>query len=210
MSLGGLAFRDLEAAIDKAVEAGIIVICAAGNQFGVVVEPASYPNTIAVASVGTDGDPYFEGSSRGPEVTVSAPGVKVIRPDFDIDDHRRDHRRARSGYGDDLCDGSRGRRRRAVAGQARPRQPARGVRDAAAAASVRPRAGHHGHRMEGGPSGDRLGSRARQCEGGARCEGARRPGSADRQCGDTGRRVRTQVRHRHHGSLRRWGRRVPA
>jgi hypothetical protein len=88
MSLGGLAFRGLEEAIDKAVEAGVIVICAAGNQFGVVTEPASYPTTIAVASVTTDGTPYVDGSSRGPEVTISAPGVKVLRPDFEIDEQR--------------------------------------------------------------------------------------------------------------------------
>ncbi|MET0144536.1 MAG: S8 family serine peptidase [Ilumatobacteraceae bacterium] len=84
MSLGGLAFRKLAPAINRAVEAGIVVVCAAGNEVGVVIEPASYPNTIAVAGVTLEGQPYFEGSSRGPEVTVSAPGVDVLRPDFEL------------------------------------------------------------------------------------------------------------------------------
>ncbi len=83
MSLGGLAFQGLAPAITKAVEAGTIVVCAAGNEIGVVVEPASYADTIAVASIGPGGQPYLAGSSRGPEVTVSAPGVQVLRPDFD-------------------------------------------------------------------------------------------------------------------------------
>ena len=86
MSLGGLAFRDLRQAIDDAVASGIIVVCAAGNEFGVVIEPASYRNTIAVASTNLDGTPYEAGSSRGPEVTIAAPGVDILKPDWEHDD----------------------------------------------------------------------------------------------------------------------------
>jgi subtilisin family serine protease len=85
MSLGGFAFVNLAEQIDAAVARGTIVICAAGNQFGVVVEPANYPNTVAVSGISPDGQPFFDGASRGPEVAVCAPGVNVLRPDFGAD-----------------------------------------------------------------------------------------------------------------------------
>ena len=53
MSLGGTGFFGLREAIQEAVDAGMIVMAAAGNQVGVVTAPASYDNCIAVAATGT-------------------------------------------------------------------------------------------------------------------------------------------------------------
>lgn len=76
MSLGGLGLFGLRQAIQRAVDRGMIVMAAAGNRVGVVVEPASYDNCIAVAAIGV-GDVRWEGSSRGSQVDVSAPGQAV-------------------------------------------------------------------------------------------------------------------------------------
>jgi hypothetical protein len=76
MSLGGLPMRALQRAIDDAVAANIIVLAAAGNCVGLVVYPAAYQNCLAVAAVGPGLIPW-RGSSRGPQVDVSAPGAQV-------------------------------------------------------------------------------------------------------------------------------------
>lgn len=76
ISVGGKGFFGLEKAIQRAVEAGMIVLAAAGNNVGIVVAPASYPNCLAVAATGPDDQPWPE-SSRGPAVDVSAPGWGV-------------------------------------------------------------------------------------------------------------------------------------
>ena len=73
-----------DAVARSAYEKGVIWICAAGNQVKTVIAPALYPGTIAVAAV----NPAFRvwtGSSRGPEVDISAPGEKVYVP-FYTDD----------------------------------------------------------------------------------------------------------------------------
>ena len=44
---GGTGFFGLREAIQEAVDAGMIVMAAAGNQVGVVTAPASYDNCIA-------------------------------------------------------------------------------------------------------------------------------------------------------------------
>lgn len=76
ISIGGKGFFGLEAAIQRAVDAGMIVLGAAGNNVGIVVAPASYPNCLAVAATGPDDQPWPE-SSRGRAVDVSAPGWGV-------------------------------------------------------------------------------------------------------------------------------------
>jgi subtilisin family serine protease len=85
MSLGGLGFRGLEAAIDRAVREGMIVMAAAGNQLDAlghaVVWPARYRNCIAVAAVNSS-DRAWAHSSRGSKVAVSAPGEAVWVPDL--------------------------------------------------------------------------------------------------------------------------------
>ena len=84
MSLGGLGFRGLEGAIDRAVGEGLIVMAAAGNYLdGLghrVVAPARYRNCIAVGAMNAS-DAGWEHSSRGSKVAVSAPGEDVWVPD---------------------------------------------------------------------------------------------------------------------------------
>lgn len=82
MSLGGFGFSGLRTAIRDAVDAGVIVVAAGGNLVGVVVSPADYPETIAVASSTATGKPYVEGSSQGPAITITAPGTGVWRANF--------------------------------------------------------------------------------------------------------------------------------
>lgn len=76
MSLGGVGFFGLRAAIQAATAGGAIVMAAAGNQVGVVVAPAAYPECIAVAASNVQDRPW-SGSSRGSMVDVSAPGESV-------------------------------------------------------------------------------------------------------------------------------------
>lgn len=78
MSLGGLASLSLWLALSRAVDAGVIVLAAAGNCIGLVVWPARYDKCIAVA--GTDSkDERWTGSCKGPEIDFSAPGQNVYR-----------------------------------------------------------------------------------------------------------------------------------
>ncbi len=82
MSLGGTGFFGLREAIQEAVDSGMVVMAAAGNQVGIVTAPASYDNCLAVAATGT-GDRPWSGSSHGPAVDVAAPGTCVWRAAFD-------------------------------------------------------------------------------------------------------------------------------
>ncbi len=85
MSLGGFGFSGLRDAVAAAVDSGIIVVAAGGNLVGTVVSPADYPNTIAVASSTASGKPFTQGSSQGPEITITAPGTEVWRASFAAD-----------------------------------------------------------------------------------------------------------------------------
>lgn len=76
MSLGGIVSAPLRAAIGDAVDAGIVVLAAAGNCVGFVTYPASDPRVIAVAAVDAQDKPW-RGSSSGSRVDVSAPGENV-------------------------------------------------------------------------------------------------------------------------------------
>ena len=76
MSLGGRGFFGLRAAIQAAVDDGVIVMAAAGNVVGVVAAPALYPECLAVAATNVDDRPW-SGSSRGREVDIAAPGESV-------------------------------------------------------------------------------------------------------------------------------------
>lgn len=75
LSLGGYARSAvLEDAVRDAVDAGVVVVAAAGNGFGPPVAfPAAYEGAIAVSSVRFDRQlaPY---SSYGPGTTLAAPG----------------------------------------------------------------------------------------------------------------------------------------
>ena len=80
--MGGLPLDYLERALHYAVSNGVIVCCAAGNIFGAndalhaVVWPAHYPEALAVAASNANDQPW-SGSSRGPEVDITAPGESV-------------------------------------------------------------------------------------------------------------------------------------
>lgn len=77
MSLGGSSGSEAMAnAIKAAHDAGVTVVCAAGNNGGAVSYPAKYPEAIAVsASTSRDSIAYF--SSRGPEIDFIAPGANI-------------------------------------------------------------------------------------------------------------------------------------
>jgi subtilisin family serine protease len=55
---------------------GKIIVCAAGNDAGDVNYPAKYDEVIAVAAVESSGQ-LAKFSSRGPELDIAAPGVKI-------------------------------------------------------------------------------------------------------------------------------------
>jgi serine protease len=79
ISLGGpAASHALHSAVQDAENAGVIVLCAAGNQVYFVVFPAAFDEVIAVAA-STIGDEPWPGSCRGPAVDVTAPGASVWR-----------------------------------------------------------------------------------------------------------------------------------
>jgi subtilisin len=77
MSLGSSRPDDhLHQAIKDAHEAGIIVVCAAGNDGGSVNFPAAFRETVGVGAVDKSGQ-VCEFSSRGKEIVVAAPGADI-------------------------------------------------------------------------------------------------------------------------------------
>jgi serine protease len=84
LSLGGDSpSLTLERAIDRAVEQGVVVVAAAGNEgSGNISFPATLPNVIAVGGVDARKRraPY---SNTGPELDVMAPGGDLDRDDDD-------------------------------------------------------------------------------------------------------------------------------
>jgi subtilisin family serine protease len=77
MSLGGPSGSDaLKAAIDAAYKAGVVIVCAAGNDSGPVNYPAKYDSAIAV-SASDSSDKLASFSSRGAEIDFIAPGVSI-------------------------------------------------------------------------------------------------------------------------------------
>lgn len=77
MSLGAaVRSAELTEAVRIADEAGMIMVCAAGNDGGAVSYPAAYPQTIAVGAVNRAGA-ICEFSCRGREIDVAAPGEEI-------------------------------------------------------------------------------------------------------------------------------------
>jgi subtilisin len=77
MSLGApVGSARLEKAILAASDAGVPVVCAAGNDGGPVSYPAAYGHTIAVGAV-DENRQVCEFSCRGREIDVAAPGHKI-------------------------------------------------------------------------------------------------------------------------------------
>lgn len=62
--------------IKEAVQRGIIIVAAAGNDSGAVNFPAKYPEVIAVGAIDEKGN-LADFSSHGPEISVVAPGVNI-------------------------------------------------------------------------------------------------------------------------------------
>ncbi|MBV1796112.1 S8 family serine peptidase [Siccirubricoccus sp. G192] len=65
MSMGGLPSAAWADAVNAAYEAGIVVVCAAGNNFGgapteLIVYPARFDRVIAACGAMADGRPYFD------------------------------------------------------------------------------------------------------------------------------------------------------
>jgi hypothetical protein len=67
------------AAIKAAVDAGITVICPAGNEPGKVNYPGAYPEAVGVAAVTSKGT-LAEFSGRGAPVALAAPGQDITVP----------------------------------------------------------------------------------------------------------------------------------
>jgi subtilisin family serine protease len=80
MSLGGPnTSAALQRAVQKALAAGVVIVCAAGNSGpgpNTVGYPAGYPGVIAVAASDKN-DQVASFSSRGSAVAFIAPGVKI-------------------------------------------------------------------------------------------------------------------------------------
>lgn len=77
MSLGSTRpDAQLHEVIRRAHAAGIIVVCAAGNDGGAVNYPAAFAETVAVGAVDRNGN-LCEFSSRGKEIAVAAPGAEI-------------------------------------------------------------------------------------------------------------------------------------
>ncbi len=79
LSLGGpIKSRILEDAVSHALSRGVVIVAAAGNSGRKVGWPAAYPGVVAVSA--TDADDHIAWfSSRGPEVSIAAPGVSVTQ-----------------------------------------------------------------------------------------------------------------------------------
>lgn len=79
LSLGGpFPSAFLQAAIDRALASGLIVLAAAGNVWPFVVYPARYPQVLAVAAVNCQKRPW-SWSAHGPGVDIAAAGESVWR-----------------------------------------------------------------------------------------------------------------------------------
>lgn len=77
MSLGApVSSGRLSEAVQEAARAGVVLVCAAGNDGGKVSYPAAYSEALAVGAVGKDGS-VCEFSCRGQEIDVAAPGEEI-------------------------------------------------------------------------------------------------------------------------------------
>lgn len=79
MSFGGNKNRALGRALQAALDAGLVLVAAAGNNGrpDSVDYPATHPGVIAVSALDA-GDTLARYSSRGPEVDLAAPGSRIL------------------------------------------------------------------------------------------------------------------------------------
>ncbi len=73
--------KHVRRAVDKAYEAGVIMVCAAGNWVPFVVAPANLSRTLAIAGVTERLQPW-SGSSHGHQVDISGPAQGVRRAEM--------------------------------------------------------------------------------------------------------------------------------
>ena len=76
ISAGAPIFKELEDACKYAESKGVVVVCAAGNEYGSVGQPACYDSVIAVAAVDSSMQ-HADFSNIGPEVDFASGGVNV-------------------------------------------------------------------------------------------------------------------------------------
>ncbi len=80
ISLGAVfGAPDMGAAIDRAYEKGVIVVCAAGQIVEEVVYPGKYPQTISCGGFKPGYWPYYQYRSSGIQPDIWAPGTNVWR-----------------------------------------------------------------------------------------------------------------------------------
>lgn len=72
----GVTLEAFKQVISEAYEAGVIIVCAAGNDVAPVVVPARLNRTIAMAGVTSEEVPWHR-SSYGPSVDLSAPAAGI-------------------------------------------------------------------------------------------------------------------------------------
>ncbi|OGR45358.1 MAG: hypothetical protein A2X35_03705 [Elusimicrobia bacterium GWA2_61_42] len=78
MSLGAHKFSEAQGkAVKAARKAGVLVVCAAGNDGGAVNYPAAYPEALAVTALDY-ASKLASFSSSGPETDFTAPGVRIF------------------------------------------------------------------------------------------------------------------------------------
>jgi hypothetical protein len=83
MSLGTADTPGMAAAVKQAEAADIVVVAAAGNAgTGHVIIPAAYPGVVAAGAIDDTGA-RWSGSSYGPQVALTAPGVGILVEDAD-------------------------------------------------------------------------------------------------------------------------------
>jgi endonuclease G len=82
MCMGAYPRPMFEVIAREAYKKGVIWVCAAGNEVELVIAPALYPGTIAVAAINPDDGPW-KGSSNGKAVDIAAPGESVYVPFVD-------------------------------------------------------------------------------------------------------------------------------
>lgn len=84
MCMGSYPRPMIEKVAKLAYDSGVIWVCAAGNEVEMVVAPALYPGTIAVAAINPNEQPW-RGTSYGAAVDIAAPGESVYVPFADKD-----------------------------------------------------------------------------------------------------------------------------
>jgi len=76
ISAGARRIKEMEDACDYAASQGVVVVCAAGNEYGAVGQPAIYDSVLAIAAVNNFKE-HASFSNTGPEVDFASGGVNV-------------------------------------------------------------------------------------------------------------------------------------